>query len=69
MTSPGETGHVDTECMACGNHLPVKVLKSVAGYYIGTFCPKCGPRSRESGYYPNLVAAQEALRNDTYYRI
>ncbi len=69
MTLPEETGHVDTECMDCGNRLPVKVLKSGAGYYIGTFCPKCGPYSRESGYYPNLVAAQEALRKGIYYRI
>jgi uncharacterized Zn finger protein len=69
MAIPGETGHIDGECMDCGTELPAKVLKSGAGYYIGTFCPNCGPYSRESGYYPNLVAAQEALRNDTFFRM
>ena len=69
MALPGEIGHIDSNCMDCGAPLPAKVLKSGAGYYIGTWCQCCGPYSRESGYYPNLVAAQEALRNDTFYRI
>jgi uncharacterized Zn finger protein len=68
MAFPGETGHINTECMDCGSPLPAKVLKSGAGYYIGTFCDNCGPYSRESGYYPDLVSAQEALRKGTFSR-
>lgn len=68
MALPGEIGHGDSDCMDCGTHLPLKVLRSGAGYYIGTFCPRCGPYSRESGYYPTLVDAQEALRKGTFSR-
>ena len=69
MALPGEVGHIDSKCMDCGTHLPAKVLSSGAGYYIGTFCPRCGPYSRESGYYPTAEAAQKALDNDNFSRI
>ena len=44
----------------CANKGP-QVLQSAAGYYIGYFCDKCGPYSRESGYYANESKAQEGL--------
>ncbi len=69
MTLPGETGHANSKCIECGADLPAKILNSGAGYYIGTFCPNCGPYSRESGYYPTREAAQEALDNNTFYRL
>ena len=69
MALPGEIGHIDSNCMDCGKHLPAKVLKSGAGWYIGTFCECSGPYSRESGYYPSSEAAQEAFENDTFFRI
>jgi len=69
MTMPGEIGHIDSECMDCGNRLPAKVLQSAAGHYIGTWCSCCGPYSRESGYYPTSEAAQEALDNNTFFRL
>lgn len=69
MALPGEIGHIDSNCMDCGAKLPAKVLKSGAGYYIGTFCSCCGPYSRESGYYPTHEAAQVELDNGTFFRL
>jgi hypothetical protein len=45
----------------CGNVLPEKVLRSAAGYYLGHFCPRCGPYDRTSGYFPTAEAAQREL--------
>lgn len=55
---------------------PKQVLKSNAGYYIGTLCndPDIGednvifPYERLSGYYPTHEGAQSALDRDDYYR-
>ncbi len=45
----------------CGKRIEVAVLRSAAGYYIGTF-DEDGPVSRESNeYWPTSSAAQEAL--------
>lgn len=61
MALLGETvGEVNTRCV-CGETLEIKVLRSAAGYYIGFFCDKCGPYSRESGYYPNRETAERML--------
>ena len=54
-------------CPDCGVDLVLKVLHSGAGHYIGTAC-NCGPYSRESGYYPSLAYAQEALRKGDFRR-
>lgn len=45
----------------CGERLPLQVLRSAAGYYLGT--SKDGlPFSRESvQYWPNEAAAQVAM--------
>ncbi len=69
MALPGETGHINTNCMDCGRFLRAKVLQSGAGYYIGTFCDQDGPYSRESGYYPTREAAQGDLEKGTFFRI
>jgi hypothetical protein len=50
------------KCSDCKTDLPLKVLKSAAGYYVGRFCPMCGPYSRESGYHKTNESAQEELR-------
>lgn len=58
----GETirsGAPDT-CPDCHMNLVMQVLRSNAGYYIGTQCD-CGPYSRESGYFPTREAAYSAL--------
>jgi hypothetical protein len=46
----------------CQVDLPVQVLQSAAGFYLGTFHPEEGPYSRESDcYWPTREAAQIAL--------
>ena len=45
----------------CGVELPVQVLQTPAGYYLGTWHPQEGPYSRESGYFPTKEAAEAAL--------
>ena len=58
-----------------GHYSDLKVLRSAAGYYIGTeFIHTAGPHtgliepgSRESAdYYPTLAAAQHALDTNTW---
>lgn len=38
------------------------VYQSGAGFYIGTFCPHCGPNSRESNYFPTREDAERIYR-------
>lgn len=60
-------------CPDCNVHLELQVLRSNAGYYIGTQCD-CGPYTRESGYFPNREVAEKMLeienksfmRDDSY---
>jgi len=52
-------------CPECGVTPALQVLKSAAGYYIGTQC-KCGPYSRESFYYPLKALADAALRSGNW---
>ncbi len=59
---------LDGECVGFGgviccneyNPLEIGVYRSAAGYYMGYWCPECGPYSRETGYYPT----KEACLND-----
>lgn len=54
------------ECFGFGK-MPLKVCRSGAGYYIGTWDDIEGPTSRESvEYYPTVEAAQEALKLDNW---
>ena len=47
--------------------LPIRVLSSRAGYYIGTFSETHGAISRESvEYYPTQRLAEEAFRKGTW---
>ncbi len=59
---PGETilTGASPTCADCGETPPFAVLKSGAGFYIGTMCA-CGPYSRESGYYATAREAADAL--------
>lgn len=45
--------------------LKLEVLHSAAGYYLGYTCPKCGPISRESGYFKSRAEADAALPDPT----
>ena len=47
---PGETILTGASPKCCGKVLLFRLLKSPAGWYVGTFCPKCGPYSRETIY-------------------
>lgn len=47
--------------------MELKVCRSGAGFYIGTWDDIEGPTSRESvDYYPTYEAAKEALDKDTW---
>lgn len=49
-------------CYSCGRELSLSVLKSGAGYYIGTACNDCGPNTRESErYWKKREDAENAL--------
>lgn len=58
---PGETirSGLSDRCPDCGEKLEFTVLKSAAGYYVGTWCC-CGPYTRESGYYRTREECQDA---------
>jgi len=65
MALPGEcVRDKSTTCTDCGTHLELEVLHSSAGYYLGFFCPNCGPYSRETPYYKNEDVAQSRLNTD-----
>ena len=69
MTLPREcVNDTQTVCVECGALLEIQVCKSMAGYYVGFFCPHCGPYSRESGYYRNREEAELALRKGLFGR-
>ena len=55
---------LETNCSECGEHLDIGVYQSNAGYYIGFWCPNCGPYSRESRYYRSEVEADVDLQLD-----
>lgn len=51
--------------MKCVKNRKIAVLRSGAGYYLGT-CDKEGPFCRCSEYYYNQEEAQKALSNRTF---
>lgn len=59
---PGETilSGAKSSCTQCNTKLRLEVLKSGAGFYLGTQCG-CGPYSRESRYFPTRAEAEAAL--------
>lgn len=59
---PGETSGFGGAACSCGRRLELQVCRSAAGYYLGYFCPECGPWSRETGYYRTREEAEEELR-------
>lgn len=53
--------------ISVGMKLPLQVLQSRAGFYIGTFSPDLGPVSRESvEYYVNRHLAEQALASGNW---
>lgn len=69
MASLGELGNLSGTLSDICDHdgegaptiLPLAVLTSAAGAYLGTTCPNCGPYARKSGYFPDRATAQAAL--------
>ena len=69
MALPGETiaSGASDRCPVCKEKLPLRIMRSGAGYYIGTGC--CvGPYSRESGYYGSQELAERMLEAGTFGR-
>lgn len=64
----GETILSGASPSCCGKRLAFRVLRSAAGYYIGTACPNHGPYSRETGYFPTEADAQRELDNGPAWR-
>jgi len=50
-----------TDCTECNCLLPLKVLESAAGFYVGYFCPTCGPYERLTSYYKTAAEAKELM--------
>ena len=66
---PGEcVGDTTEVCFDCRSEMAIKICTSAAGHYLGFICPKCGPYSRESGYFPTKEDAQAALDSGAYHR-
>lgn len=61
MALPGELKGLGGTTCDCLQELELEVLGSAAGYYLGYFCPNCGPYSRETGYYANRADAKAEL--------
>lgn len=66
---PGETiaSGASSKCNECGKEMEFEVLRSGAGFYIGTQC-ECGPYSRESGYYRSREDAAAAPPSNNFGR-
>lgn len=51
----------------CGKRLPLEVLQSQRGFYIGTFDDETGPCSRESNeYFETREACEQALASGNW---
>ncbi len=69
MALPGEVVRGEsTSCMDCETELKLRVLRSAAGYYLGFFCPNCGPYSRQSGYFSTYEQADKARYSGANWR-
>ena len=51
----------ETDCDECGEHLVLDVYESGGGFYVGFWCPNCGPYSRESRYFEKRRYAEKHL--------
>ena len=59
------TGGKQSTLCDCGEVLPLQMMQSNAGYYLGYFCTKCGPYGRETAYYKDERELQKAFCNNT----
>jgi len=64
---PRQVTHGQLALAWSGKTLPLVLLESAAGFYIGTFDPNFGPCSRESQeYFGTLDQARAALAAGTW---
>ena len=49
------------DCTECDCILLLEVLKSAAGFYVGYFCPNCGPYERLTSYYNTKAEAEKLM--------
>lgn len=63
MAIEGELSGTQGVFCSCGAELPFEVLQSAAGFYLGYFCPNCGPWSRESEYFPSQKTAEAFMKS------
>ena len=69
MALPGELlGEETITCTDCESKLPLMVCRSGAGYYLGHFCPMCGPYGRSSLYFETREEAEKALKTNDWAR-
>ena len=63
MALPGETLYsgAPRTCPDCGSELVSRVCRAGACFYIGSCC-RCGPYSRESGYFASCAEAEAILK-------
>jgi hypothetical protein len=61
MTVPGELSGLHGATCNCGAELELQVCESAAGHYLGYWCDRCGPWSRETGYYKDKYVAAAQL--------
>jgi len=61
MALPGETAGLEGATCVCGAELELSVCRSAAGYYLGYWCDRCGPYSRETGYFRTEGEARREL--------
>jgi hypothetical protein len=65
MHETSRFGHLAQTFADC--ELPLEILKSAAGYYLGTCHLEQGPFSRESEeYFPSAQVAQNALESGAW---
>lgn len=61
---PGECVGINGAECDCGEKLELEILRSNGGwYYLGYFCPQCGPFSRETTYLASREEAEKVLNN------
>lgn len=66
LPTPDQVESLERDCAGCRKALPAKVLQSAAGFYIGTFCPECGPNDRWTGYYQSKRVANDSLESGDF---
>jgi lipoprotein NlpI len=61
---PGEcVFQLSVKCPDCREDMPLAVLNSPAGFYLGHYCLHCGPFDRCTTYFKLKAVADKELEN------